>query len=274
MNEMTPNIGHNSAAVGLPDVEAFIEQALAEHAEVRDRLLDLRVGLDKLPDTVTDDNAPLITDFIAQCQAAAKDWEKARKAVKGPIDDLGKAVQAAFVTRAAPITDKGKVLDQAKARLAKYHAELEARERAKREAEEKAAREAAEKARAEAQAAEEAARKAAQESEDREAAIRAQEAKDAADLAAQKAEKEAAKAEKATKAGVQVRGEYGGSTGYARRTWKFEVTDMAKLPLSFLIPDEKAIREWLTAETKGGNQPPEVPGLRCYQETSYSVKGA
>jgi hypothetical protein len=164
------------------------------------------------------------------------------------------------------------VLDKAKARLAIYHNELAKREAERKAAAEKAAAEAADKARAEAEAAEEAARKAAQ-SDDREAAIAAQQARDDAEAASKDAEKAHKGAVRDTKTKAGVRGEYSSAGGYTRKAWKFEVTDISKLPLSFLVVDEKAVREWLSAETKDGGTPPEVEGLRLYQEDSFHVRG-
>ncbi len=272
MNEQSPRhgeIGHNSAISLLPEKAAFMEAVLADAAEAKDRLLDVRVGLEKLPETVNGDNAGVVQDFIAQCQGALKDWEAARKAAKKKPDELGKAIQAEFQTRAAPVEE---ALKKARAKLGEYQQQLAREEEARRREEaEKAAREAKEAQRKLDEAAAKAT--AAAQGGDREAAKEAQEALDSAATAAESAAKDASDADKEADRPVHVRGEYGTTTGYSRKAWKFEVTDIAKLPLSFLMVDEKMVRQWLTEQTKGGGTPPDVEGLRFFQESSFHVKG-
>jgi hypothetical protein len=268
-----PGVGHNSEAVRLPDPAAHAEAVMAEVAEIRDRLLDLRVGLDRLPADITADNAPTVTDFVAQCQKAAAEWEKARKLHKGRADAVAKALQDAFTSRVAPLNTS---VEKTKARLGAYHAEVARKEREARTKAEAEARAKAEAAQREADEAAEAARRAAEAAsgtDARDAAKAAQAAQDEADARAKAAAQEARAAQKLSHAPVHLAGEYGGSTGYARKLWRFEVEDLAKLPLSFLTVDEAAVKEYLAAETKSGNTPTPVDGLRFYQEHSFVVKG-
>lgn len=257
-DQTPPPAGHNNPP---SPMEEFIGGLADTHRPLTTRLDDLLIGCAKAPDEVTPDNAPKVTDFIAQIKGALKEAESQRKAAKAPHDEKSKAVQAFFARLTTPIEDAMKALEK---RLGVFHMKQAEAERARQDAERKAAADAEAKLRKEAEDKAEEARKAAAAAEsqqDRAAAARAiEDARNAEAAAAEAAKKASAKTE-----AHQTRGEYGASA-HSRTTWKFEVIDPAAIPLGYLMPDEAAIR---AAITKGAR---EIPGLRIYPETTVIVK--
>lgn len=248
MTEHTaPQLGDN-----LPpsEIEAF-EQNLSEaNRGIADRIGDLQVGLARVPDTITDENAVQATDFIAQCRAELKEAETRRKAAVKPLNDRKDRVQAFFKGLVSPAQ---KMVDEVTARLQTYHAEKQrlererlAAERAAQRAEEQAQREAAEAAQREA---EEKARQAKTDEDRRRAAAQFAQAEEARGKAATAAEA-AEQAERAAKGPVHIKGD-SGATAYATTRWTHEVFDLGAVPLPELAryfkPEhvDAAIRAWM-----------------------------
>lgn len=273
MNEMSNKpdlIGHNSEAMALPSAEAFIEWTREDTGEIHNRLLDLAVGIEKLPETVDEKNAGTVSDFIGQIQKALKDAEADRKARKAPILELGKKLDDYFKKLTARC-EKG--AEEAKKKLGVY-------QKAKAEEERRIAEEARRKAEAEAEAerqrqaeldrqAEEAAKAAKTDEERRRAAALMEEASQAEE-AAQAAEKAAA----GVKEGKgNVAGEYGATTAYVRKTWVFDVRNLAAVPVAFVQINEKAVREYIREAVANG-ETPEIPGIAFSQSETTVVKAS
>ena len=274
MNDQTPiaGIGDNSGKMGVnvPPVESYREFLHGDLSEARERLMDLRVGLARLPETVDANNAPLVIDFIAQCKKALRQAEDGRKKRKEPVLSLGKAVDEVFKGMTAPVAS---VLADAEKRLNVFRVAEQARVDAERAAAAKAAREAqdeADRIAREKREAADAAARAAENDEARAAAVRAQEEAADAEAAAKATEKATAKAEKPTKANLT--GEYGGSTAYGKKGWDFEVENLSAVPTAFLVLDEKAVREHIK-EAKDAGETPAIPGIRFTETNKTIVKG-
>ena len=269
----TPGIGSNSIPMGvsiptMPEYKAFLDFDLAE---ARERLLDLRVGLDRMPAVVDAGNKGLVTDFIAQCKKAVASAEAGRKKRKEPLLVLSRGHDDYFAALVEPVKA---VIGTATKRLEVFHVAEQARiEREKAEAE-RLARIEREKAEAEAEAtrlAAEAASKAADSPEAREAAVRAQAIAadaEAAVGAAVKAEAKAAKPET-----YRTKSESGAATAYTATRWTFTEANLAAVPVAFLMLNETAVREHIAEASKAG-EAPDIPGLVFTKESKLIVKGA
>lgn len=260
----------NAAGLRLPDKEAWLDYHKAEHAELRERLLDLKVGLDRVPKEVTDDNASVVVTFIKQCKAASKDAETARKKITDPIRELGAETKAVFDLWVDPVAD---AIREAEKRLTAYQTRKRAEEaeaarlaKEKAEAEAKAAREAAEAERRDA----EAKARAAEDDAAREAAARAQEVAAQAEAEAERRAKAAEKAGKAQAKGA-VGGEYGAAASHLRGSLKHRVVDIDQVPRLFLTVDEAAVREYV-ADCRRNNEEPAIPGIEFYREERAVVR--
>lgn len=243
----TPQLGDN-----LPpsEIEAFEQNLREANRGISDRIGDLQVGLARVPEQITDENAAQATDFIAQCKVELKAAEERRKAAVKPLNDRKDKVQAFFKGLVSPAQA---MVDEVTKRLNAYHQEKQrlererlAAEQAKQRAEEQAQREAAEAAQREA---EEKARQAKTDEDRRRAAAQFREAEDArgkADEAGEAAEQ----AERAAKGPVHIKGD-SGATAYATTRWTHEVFDLGAVPLPelarYLKPEhvDAAIRAWM-----------------------------
>jgi hypothetical protein len=61
-----------------------------------------------------------------------------------------------------------------------------------------------------------------------------------------------------------IRTDYGSAT--MRKVWDFEIVDASKIPVSFLVPNEQAIR----GAVKGGTR--DIPGVRIFQRDDVAVR--
>ena len=279
-------IGHNRPP---PDAEQIRDRLAEAHAEIVKRQADLLDAFIRTPETVSDDNAGSVTDFIKQIAAATKHINVARIAEKEPYLVGGRAVDAFFNRLAEP-------LNKAKGALQGL---LTLYERAKADEERKAREEAARKEREEArrlQAIADERDRAAKEREiaakEREIAADTDAALDdainaytavgqaeadarQADADARQADADAVVAERASKAKAAhlhtTRGDYG-STSSLRTFWDFADMDRRALDLYALrqhIPEdalEKAVRSYINA---GGR---ELRGVRIFKNTKSVVR--
>lgn len=119
-------IGHNQP----PTDAENLQQALAErHTDVLGRRDQLLTAATRMPETVTEENAGKVSDFIKQLSACRKNVEAARTAEKEPFLAGGRAVDGFF----KPVTESlDKAKKDAQARLDQHlreKAEAERRER-------------------------------------------------------------------------------------------------------------------------------------------------
>lgn len=77
----------------------------------------------------------------------------------------------------------------------------------------------------------------------------------------------------AIKDDLPVRGSLG-TTLSSRKTWTYEVTDLQKVPLSFLMVNDAAVKEAMSEarKTEGGMESLSVNGLRFFQTESAAVR--
>jgi hypothetical protein len=63
-----------------------------------------------------------------------------------------------------------------------------------------------------------------------------------------------------------------------KRTWTFKLVDVAQVPRTFLVLDEKAVREAIRDAVASGRLTPGatstdlIPGLEIFQDESLSVR--
>lgn len=262
-------IGHNNPpSAVLPDKDAYLTQVRKDMAEFETRLDELTVEAANLPLEITADNAGRVTNFITQARGAIKKANGARlqrhreikaleKDLKAMVDGWSDALNKVL----EPIADRMGVYQRAVAEIERKRREDEQR---RLDEHRRAAEAAAEAKRLEA----ERIAQAAETEADMQAASEAQKVAEDAATAAEIASKV-----KVEERDTSVRGAYGASVAFDRKHWAFEITDATALPPSFLMPDEKAIREYLRGVTKDGGQPEEVPGVKWIEEHKTVFKG-
>jgi hypothetical protein len=243
------------------DADPLRERLQADHAPLCDRAADLLAAAERAPETVDDDNAGDVGDFIKQIAGHMKTLDVARVAEKEPYLAGGRNVDGFF----KPMVDK---LKQAKTMVeARLNKHLRAKaEEERRRREEEARRQAEEEARRRAEA--ERLEREARDAKTLEEAIAAEEAAKQAEADRLKAQKEAA-AKPADMS--RTRGDYG-SVASLRTFWDFEVEDIHKVPLEQIrahLPIaavEQAIRSYVKA---GGR---ELGGVRIFENTATVVR--
>jgi hypothetical protein len=260
--EAAPGIGHNRA----PEAVEALERNLAEsYADLVARFVDLELGCTRVPEIIDSAlEAGLVADFVAQCQTHIRRAERAHKEEKAPFLNGGRAVDAFFKRRCEKLdaavslvlsrlkTCYDRMVDAEAVCHASMVRAAEA-EACRATDEEGQHRQEAERLAREARTAEERRRAG------RELAL--------AEVAAARAQEASARA--ATPCGApRIVGDYGASA-YVSHSWSFEVSDLARVPRSYLSLDNDAVR---SAITKAGVR--EIPGLRIFQSESLRVRGA
>lgn len=224
-------------------------------------------------------------DSLTTIKGLLKACETGRKAIKEPVLDLGRRIDATAAQYAAELTQESDRLSRlVSAHVEKKRREAEEAERkrqaelrrieeerlaAEREAKRKADEEAAQRAR-EAQALIDAARNAAEaeriKQQAAEAAERARLAQERAAFDAEQAAK--ARAAQVMNAPVKAAPKIEGVS--VRKVWRFEVTDIralyaARPDLVDLIPRTREINTAIAAGTQ-------IPGLKAWQEAETRVR--
>lgn len=258
MAEAAVALHHNQPPA---DANPLRERLEADHAALVKRAIELSEAVDRAPETVDEDNAGRVADFIKQITGHMKALDGARVAEKEPYLAGGRTVDGFFKTWTDTL-ERGKKIVEGRLNVflrAKAAEERRIREEAERIAREEAARIAREAAEAAAKA---------QSDADLDRAI-------AAEDAARKAAADAAKAAQAADAKpadmARTRGDYG-AVGTLRREVTFDGLDRAALDLEALRPYlpqdaiEKAIRAFIRA---GGRQ---LRGVRIYETETAVVR--
>ncbi len=270
-----------------PSETEALRQNLDEKTQaLRERMRDLQVGLARVPDPITEENASQVTDFIGQVKRCLRDVEAKRKECKAPLDEQAKALQRYF----KGISDPGQaMLGPVEQRYGAYVRKREAEERERLAAEqrkrEEEERKAAEEATQKQREAEEAARKAESDEDRRRAALQMEQAERARQQQEDAAEA-AKKAERAATGPIHQKGSLG-ATGYTARTWKHEIIDRDAIPLEKLRPylkDEHlavAIRAYMAAHAEEIRRDGEksaaavaLAGVRIFEDTDVRVKAS
>jgi hypothetical protein len=228
-----------------------------------DRLADLTLGKDRIPDPLTKETAERAVSWVAQCRHAIGDLTKAHKRNKGPVLALGRWFDARYLHRGKDFDLK--IVNPIEARIRRYrqaladaqHArEVEQRRIAAQQAEEAAA--AARNRQQEAQLAEQAGNRRAAVDLTRQAAAALEEAEKQERLANMPDQP------------VHIAGEHG-ATAFGVKRWHFYVSDTEALPDQYWMPDEIAIKEYMNAALARG-ETPTLPGVTFSQEEETRIR--
>lgn len=257
---------HDGADIGglppsthnLDDPLRRLREDLAEaNSDLSRRVDELLAGVERAPVTVADEaTAMKLADFVKQIKAAVSIASSRRVEAKRPFLDSGRVVDAFFDTRLIANLDAGakmllgrlSIYQRAKADAARKAAE--AAERARREEEQKA------RAEMEAQLA------AARNDADLQRAIAAEAA---ANLARAQAAAAAAIAAGKPAELSRSRGDLG-AVASLRRTWRYDLLDIAAVPREYLYLDPSRVNAAIKAGVR------DVPGLRIFEHTETVVR--
>jgi hypothetical protein len=67
-----------------------------------------------------------------------------------------------------------------------------------------------------------------------------------------------------------VRGVYG-STASIKHFWTYEVVDITKVPMDYMMVDDDAVKRTMRVKDKSGRPRVEIPGIRWVQKTQLAV---
>jgi hypothetical protein len=254
-----PGIGHNHAAAE-PDPVASLKRHLdTSYRDLVSRFLDLEQGCARVPDQIdSEEEAGLVTDFIAQCQAHLRQVETAHRVEKALFLQGGRTVDGFFKRRCESLTSAlVPVFTRLKAYRDRREVAAAERHRTLLAAAEKEATRAAEH-RAEAE------RLAASESPaDRNRAMQYHALADATAESADAMVREATGCLEP----IRIQGDYG-ATAYITHGWSFDVLDLNAVPRRYLVLNAETVR---AAITKDGVR--DIPGLKIFQTESLRVRG-
>lgn len=221
--------------IKVTEIEGVEIGLLPSAIETRDRLLKEAASISSVSDSF---EADIAADTLKSITLSTRQIEQARKAVKAPVLELGKKIDAC----AKEFSER---LKEEESRIGRLLGNYEAIERKKKQEAERKAREEEARKRAEA-----------------EARIRAGED-------AQKVEEEVTKEIIETKVEVST-ASYRPEGTSVRETWQFEVTDINALfaahpDLVVLSPNNTAIRAIIKHKQ-------DIPGIRCWKEAKSYIR--
>jgi type IV secretory pathway VirB10-like protein len=262
-----------------------VEQEQLEVVAAQARAIAEAVGSIEVNDEKSANDA---TEFLARVARHRKDGDTRRLARTEPYRDTVAAINAGYKS----VLDSLKEADGTV--RGKLQVWVDAREQQRREEEarlekEQLAREAAARAERERQEAE---AEAYRIDAERDARIKAEAAKKSDDEAAAKeAEEAAAKAaeartaEAATKAlptyeipkahvapAAPLKSASGGAS--TQKVWKFEIVDKALVPDRHKVVKDSLIRDEMRETLRATDAPPNIPGVRFYQEDRLAVRAS
>ncbi|MFA9204883.1 MAG: hypothetical protein ACEQSH_00345 [Bacteroidia bacterium] len=254
--EAAAGIGHNDPPLDLSaalDLDVLTRQLAADTADLMARVTERLDGFERfkvlaangIPDDTTLAKAG---DFARQLSDSISVADDRRTKIKKPVLDAQRAIDGFFKSR---MTDP---LDAAKrAVLAAVTAYQQ-----------KKAREAAEAAAAER-------RRLAEEA----AALAAKAERTGDDDAMEQAiqrEEQAAAIPVAPQPAPVVRTDMGSTIGSRKGPWKVRVTDMSKIPATYLLPNEALLLALVKSTPAIQEKPDSVPGVEFYRETVASIR--
>jgi hypothetical protein len=210
-----PGIGHNQSPEPLDPVSKVKSQLATTHRDLVARFIELELGCARVPDSViSDEEAGLVTDFIAQCQVQLRRAESVHKEEKAFFLQAGRAVDSFFKRRCEALNDAmNPVIASLKSYRDRITAEAHAQHRSVRLAADEEVRRATAEALAHRAEAERLART-GNSTEDRQ---RAAEELALAEAAAERAQTWSQQAAAALEP-VRIQGDYG-ATAYVTRSW-------------------------------------------------------
>lgn len=262
--EPARGIGHNRSPEPLDPVVAVKSRLSVNHRDLVARFIDLELGCARVPDPIDgEEEAGLVTDFIAQCQTQLRKAEAAHKEEKAFFLQAGRVVDGFFKRRCEALSD---ALTLVIARLKAYRDRMTAAARAQHQSARRAAEEEARRSVAEAATHRAEAERLARAANSAEERRRAAEELALAEAAIERADAWAREAASILEP-VRIQGDYG-ATAYVTRSWTFEVIDLARVPRVYLSLDTEAVR---TAITKKGMR--DIPGLKIFQSEILRVRG-
>jgi len=262
--EPTPGIGHNRSPEPLDPVATVKSRLGVTHRVLVARFVDLELGCARVPPSIdSEEEAGLVTDFIAQCQMHLRQAERAHRDEKAFFLQAGRAVDGFFKRRCETLSD---ALTPVMVRLKAYRDRVTEAASAQHQAARQVAEEESRRAVAEAAAHRAEAERLARTMsvEDRRHAA---EQLALAETASERADAWAREAAAAPEP-PRIQGDYG-ATAYVTRSWTFEVIDLDRVPRIYLSLDTEAVR---AAITKQGVR--EISGLKIFQSESLRVRGA
>ena len=116
--EPAPGVGHNRSPEPLDRVAAMKSRLGVTHRELVARFVDLELGCGRVPPVIdSEEEAGLVTDFIAQCQVHLRRAERDHKAEKAFYLQAGRAVDGFFKRRCETLNG---ALNPVMARLKAY----------------------------------------------------------------------------------------------------------------------------------------------------------
>jgi hypothetical protein len=257
--ETIAGIGHNQTSAAVNAAASLKLHLASTYRDLVLRFDALEHGCARVPDPIySEEDARLVTDFIAQCQAHLHQAEAAHKIEKKIFLEGGRTVDGFFKRRCEKLSEALiSVLSRLKAFRDQWQVEMTARHHELMEA---ASREAARASQYHAEAQQRSA--VGSESDHR----RAAQLGVLADASAESAEamiREAA----ACLEPVRLQGDYG-ATAYVTHSWNFELVDIDKVPRCYLSLNSEKVR---AAIIKDGLR--DIAGLNIFQTESLRVRG-
>lgn len=256
---LEPNsIGHNVP----PD--ALSERLLDAYGSLVARFLELEIGCGRVPDPIANaEEAGLVTDFIAQCQAQLRVAEATHKEEKASYLSGGRIVDAFFKRRCERLSA---ALVPVLARLKNYRDRLVASEAARYAAALEVANTELRRAREEEARHRNAAERVAQNGQDADARAQAAQHLRLAEAAAERVWEATQRAAREPEP-IRIEGDYG-AVAYATRSWSYEVVDLDAVPRNYLTLDNERVRAAVAKEHVR-----EIPGLRIFECEELRVRG-
>lgn len=260
---VSPGIGHNASPEPVPPTPLTPEQILAwlrqDNAPLMARQTEMVGALTKTIDAYTtvdtDEQAGIVAENVRMAKDVIKLTDAAHTAAKAPFLTGGRAVDGWKNGLVGGLTP---LIAALQTKLTAFAVRKDAQRREAARQQEEAARLEAER---QAQAA-----IAATDASEREVSLAQME------NATKEADKAARTATAAPSTLGQVRGEFG-AVSSLRRTWKWRVTDMAKVPLQYLQPDPDAIKAAAAERDPDTRKPTAViPGIEWYADDQANVR--
>ena len=260
-----PLLGHNHPPEPADPNDVLDLKLAQRHRGLVVRFIELELACGRVPEPLeSEDEAGAVTDFIAQCQLHIKEAEAAHKEEKEFFLKGGRIVDAFFKPRCQKLAA---ALAPVAAALKLYRDQLAERERQRHAAARQASEAAALDAAAEEAALREVANRLLADAASPAERLVAAEKLLLADAAAARGAA-ARRAMSAKPEPTHVCGDYG-STAYVRKSWSFEVVDLAQVPRGYLVLDGEAVRRAIVKEGIRS-----IPGLRIFQSEVLRVRGA
>ncbi len=256
---LEPGMGHNQGPDTAEPVSCLKHRLATVYHGLVSRFADLEQACRRVPDLIVDDEeARLVTDFVAQCQAHVQEAEAAHKLEKAVFLQGGRTVDGFFKRRCEQLNE---ALIPVLSRLKTYRDRCQAEMATRRQALVVAAENETVRALDYRAQAERLSNSEEQANRQRAAAFRA-----LADASTESAEAMIREAEACLEP-VRIQGEYG-ATAYITRSWVFEVIDLSAVPRHYLTLNAEKLRAAIVTEGVR-----DIPGAKVFQKEELRVRG-